>query len=149
MSGNVTNGTTLPYIVAMRPSARLRPLLALGLVVAGATGAAACSGPGARLQGRWVGDSVAKFAEADVPVVTAWARGVSFEFHDDEVTVTIPAETPRRGTFEVIEHDEDALTVAIGQGESRPRSARFRVAAKRLYWQVGADREVVLERAQD
>jgi hypothetical protein len=70
-----------------------------------------CAHPAARqLEGRWFGETVENFEEDDIAVATGWARGTSFEFSGSSVTVTIPAEEPRTGRYDVASvHDRDVV----------------------------------------
>jgi hypothetical protein len=70
-----------------------------------------CAHPVARkLEGRWFGDTVENFFDDDLPVATGWARGTSFEFSGHSVTVTVPAEEPRVGRFDIASaHDRDVV----------------------------------------
>ena len=54
-----------------------------------------------RLQGRWVGEQAINFPANQTRSAGGWARGASFEFQGNRVTVSIPAESPRQGTFKV------------------------------------------------
>lgn len=54
-----------------------------------------------RLQGRWLGESVENVDSTFLAAATGWAKGTSFEFSGDRLTVIIPAEEPRSGTYTV------------------------------------------------
>ncbi len=54
-----------------------------------------------RLQGRWLGESVENIDQTFLPAATGWAKGTSFEFSGDRLTVIIPAEEPRSGTYSI------------------------------------------------
>jgi len=54
-----------------------------------------------RLQGRWLGESVENIDQAFLPAATGWVKGTSFEFSGDRMTVIIPAEEPRSGTYTI------------------------------------------------
>ncbi len=54
-----------------------------------------------RLQGRWLGESVENVDQTFLAAATGWAKGTSFEFTGDRLTVIIPAEEPRSGTYSI------------------------------------------------
>jgi len=54
-----------------------------------------------RLEGRWLGESVANVDQPFLAAATGWAKGTSFEFAGDRLTVIIPAEEPKSGTYTI------------------------------------------------
>ena len=54
-----------------------------------------------RLQGRWVGESVENLDPSFLAAATGWVKATSFEFAGDRMTVAVPTEEPRSGTFEI------------------------------------------------
>jgi hypothetical protein len=54
-----------------------------------------------RLQGRWLGESVENVDQSFLAAATGWVKGTSFEFSGDRLTVIIPAEEPRSGTYAI------------------------------------------------
>ena len=54
-----------------------------------------------RLQGRWLGESVENIDKSFLAAATGWAKGTSFEFASDRMTVVIPAEEPRSGNYSI------------------------------------------------
>ncbi len=124
--------------------AALIPLAAAALFV---TSAAGCSnGASAKLEGRWVGDSVVNFSSQDVPMATGWALGTTFEFAGEQMRVQIPAESARSGTFEVVELNGDELTLEVERQDGLVDTAKFRVDGEQLTWLLGGDRELVMRR---
>jgi hypothetical protein len=108
----------------------------------------ACSnGTSAMLEGRWVGDSVANFNAQDVPMATGWALGTAFEFAGEQLSVQIPAEPARAGTFEVIESNGDEVTIEVERPDGLVDTAKFRIEDDQLRWLLGGDRELVLRRS--
>ncbi|HVK70425.1 MAG TPA: hypothetical protein VM694_38495, partial [Polyangium sp.] len=59
--------------------------------------------PKDRLQGRWLGESIENVPEPHLAKAMGWVKGTAFEFTGGKVTVTIPAESPRTGSFRVTE----------------------------------------------
>src|SRR5215475_10757456 len=76
--------------------------------------ATACEkSPRDRLQGRWLGESIENVPVDQVQKATGWVKGTAIEFSGNKVTVTIPAETPRTGTFKVTKAEGDTLLVSF------------------------------------
>ena len=126
----------------MRFGNRARIVIAVALPVA----AGCASGPKDRLQGKWVGESVDQFAPEQAPRAQGWANGTSFEFRGARVTITIPAESPREGTFQVAAQSGDELTVTFLRDQGVTDSAAFRFEGDRLRWLLGDGRSVLLKR---
>lgn len=81
----------------------------------------ACSHPAERaLQGRWYGESVENFDETSLAAATGWARGTIIEIEGKRMKVTVPAQAPRTGVFELaaIEERRVKLNVLDSQGDS-------------------------------
>jgi len=114
--------------------------------------AAGCSKtPRDRLQGRWYGEAIANAPEDQVAKATGWVKGTAIEFSGSKATVTIPAESPRSGSFKVTKAEGDRVTVAFLRTEGGRDEADFRLdpGNKTLRWDIGAGREVVLVKAPD
>lgn len=128
--------------------ARLRPWFVALLL---APSLLACSkDPKKQLQGKWVGESVENFSGPQAERAEGWATGASFEFKGSRVTVTIPAESPREGGFEVTSATNGAMKLAFVREDGSKDSADFAVGEDgRLRWQLGDGRRVVLRKARD
>lgn len=106
--------------------------------------------PKDRLQGRWVGQAVENFAGSQVARAMGWVRGAAFEFRGNRVTVSIPAESPRQGTFRITEAAADQLQVSF----VRPHGVKDQVALRfegeeKMHWLLGDGRSVVLRKVND
>ena len=106
--------------------------------------------PRERLQGKWRGFGVDRLSSSQQQQrADGWVRGTSLEFSGNKVTVAIPAESPRTGTFKVAKVDGERLTVAFKRPEGGEDTANFRFAQDgKLVWSVGGT-EVLLTRAID
>ena len=62
-----------------------------------------------RLQGRWIGETIENIEPSFVAAATGWAKGTSFEFAGERLTVIIPAEEPRVGTYTIASVHEDRI----------------------------------------
>lgn len=97
-----------------------------------------------------MGEGVENVPEAQLPKVTGWVKGTVFEFSGSKVTVTIPAESPRTGQFKVAKAEGDTVTVAFMREEGGRDEAELRfVGEDSLRWNIGAGREVVLQKAKN
>jgi hypothetical protein len=105
--------------------------------------------PRDKLQGRWLGEAIENVSSAELARATGWVKGTALEFNGSKVTVTIPAETPRTGTFKVARTDGDKITVSFLREEGGHDEADLRfVGEQTLRWDIGAGREIVLLRAK-
>jgi len=120
--------------------------LALILVV---PAIASCSKtPKDRLQGRWLGESIENVPAAQVAKATGWVKGTALEFSGTKVTVMIPAESPRTGTFRVTEAEGDKMVVSFLREEGGRDEAEFAIVGEQqLRWRIGDGREIVLVKA--
>lgn len=124
--------------------ASMRLLLALAV----AAGLAGCGHPvNKKLEGRWVGDGVENFDDRSMAVATGWAKGASFEFSGTTMTVAVPAEEPRTGTYKVTSVHENDIELAVTRTDGAVDKARFRLDSEHsIRWMLGDQRSVVLRR---
>jgi len=132
----------------------------LSLFFVSVTMAAGCGkSPADKLAGKWVGDRIDNVSADDVARATGWVKGTSFEFAGDKVTVTIPAEPARKGTFKVAKADGDKMTLAITRTDDVTKAPTAESATpdlasltmldpKTMRWDIGDSREIVLVRVQ-
>ena len=79
-----------------------------------------------------------------------WAKGTTWEFAGDKVTISVPAEPPRSGTFRPTKVDGQKLTLAVTRPDEKTvdeASLTF-TDDKTLRWDIGEGRQVVLVRAE-
>jgi len=132
----------------------------LSLLFVSVSMAAGCGrSPADKLAGKWVGDRIDNVSADDVARATGWVKGTSFEFAGDKVTVTIPAESARKGTFKVAKADGDKMTLAITRTDDVTKAPSTESATpdlasltmldpKTMRWDIGDSREIVLVRVQ-
>lgn len=122
--------------------------LVLVLTVAGLTGCDKT--PKERLEGRWVGEGVENFPPAQVARAQGWVAGTSFEFQGSRVVVTIPAESPREGTYQLAQASDDQLLVTFLRPQGMQDQVAFAFEGEdRLRWMLGDGRSIVLRKAGD
>lgn len=116
--------------------------------VATAVLATACGHPvQKKLEGRWLGDGVEGFDDAQIAAVTGWVKGVSLELSGSSATVAIPAQEPRKGTYEVARVHQSDVALAFRRGDGTVDRATFKLDDERtLRWMLGGGRAVVLRR---
>lgn len=106
--------------------------------------------PRDRLQGKWLGESVDNIHESQAVRATGWVKGTAIDFQGSKVTVTIPAETPRTGSYKISKVEGDMLTVSFQRPEGGNDEARLRfVGEQSLRWDIGGGREVLLVKAKN
>ncbi len=121
------------------------------LVVLVAPSLIACqTTPKQRLQGKWIGERAEHFSAVQSGRAAGWVSGASFEFKGSRVIISIPAESPREGTFEVASAKEDDLTLTFLRAEGAQDRVAFRFEQDgRLRWELGDGRSVVLRKVSD
>jgi hypothetical protein len=106
--------------------------------------------PKDKLQGRWLGESIENVPSAQLTKSTGWVKGTAIEFAGNKVTVTIPAETPRTGTFKVAKAEGDGLLVSFVRDEGGHDEAEMKlVGDQTLRWRIGDGREIVMLKAKN
>jgi hypothetical protein len=101
--------------------------------------------PKQRLQGKWIGEKVDNFSNVQAGRAGGWVSGTIFEFRGSRVVISIPAETPREGTFEIVSVRPEELTLSFLRAGGGKDQVAFRFEADdRLRWQLGDGRSVVL-----
>ena len=120
----------------------------LALVAVAATSVVGCGRePRERLQGKWRGIGIEGLAGDQEAKADGWAKGPRLEFAGNKVTVTMPAESPRSGTFRVAQADGDKLKVQFKRPEGGEDLTDFKFDKDgTLRWRVG-EAEVVMSKA--
>ena len=104
--------------------------------------------PKDKLIGKWIGDRIENVSADDAAKAIGWVKGTMWEFAGDKLTVTIPAEPARTGTFKVTKADGEKLTIRVARSEGPADEASVTLSdAKTMRWNIGQDREIVLVRA--
>jgi len=124
--------------------------VALWTVIAAgiSSGLPACGHPvQGKLEGRWLGEGVEGFGEEHIAAATGWSKGTSFEFSGSTMTVAIPAEEPRSGSYRVARaHQSDVYLSVVGEGGSADK-VHFRLDDKHVMrWMLGNGRSILLRR---
>ena len=120
----------------------------LALVILVAT--IGCGHPVRRqLEGRWFGESVENFEQRELPAVTAWARGVSFEFAGENMTVSMPAEEPRSAPYQVASVQRNDVRLSVQRPTGQKDSLLLRLDDERnIRWMLDGHHAVVLRREE-
>jgi hypothetical protein len=81
---------------------------------------------------------------------TAWVKATTLEFVGDKLTVTIPTEPARKGTFTIAKVDGDKVVLSVRRKDSptRDETTFMLQGEKTLRWDIGQSREITLVRAQ-
>lgn len=128
--------------------ARVKTALALAITIPAISGCE--KSPKDRLQGRWLGESVENISLDQTQKATGWVKGTALEFNGNKVTVTIPAETPRSGTYTVTRKAGSTLLVSFKREEGgRDEAEMALVGDNQLRWKIGEGREIVLAKARN
>jgi hypothetical protein len=121
-----------------------------GLCVA-VTATTACGHPvERRLQGRWLGESVENFDGPTLAAVTGWARGTSFEFAKDKLTVSIPAEEARSGSYEVVSFHDAKTVLTVKRVDGQTDRLELKLDDEHsMRWLLPEGRTIVMRRVDD
>jgi hypothetical protein len=129
---------------------RIRITTALALAITLPVVAGCEKSPKDKLQGRWLGESIENVPSAQLTKSSGWVKGTAIEFQGNKVTVTIPAETPRTGTFKVAKAANDGLLVSFVRDEGGHDEAEMKlVGDQTLRWSIGDGREIVMLKAKN
>jgi hypothetical protein len=107
-------------------------------------------GPADKLEGKWVGERIDNVSAEQVARATAWVKATTLEFAGDKLTVTIPTEPARKGTFTIAKVDGDKVVLSVRRKDSptRDETTFMLQGEKTLRWDIGQSREITLVRAQ-
>lgn len=107
-----------------------------------------CGHPAERkLEGRWRGRSVQNFAMVELAAATGWACSTTFEFADHRLTVTIPAEDPKSGPFEVLSYHDGKVALGVKRTDgSVDRLNLILDDTRSMRWQLDDKRTVTMQR---
>jgi len=120
----------------------LWPLVAVCLSVVG------CAHPAERaLSGRWLGEAVENFDSDELAEATAWARGTMLEFKSSHLTVAIPSEESRSGTYVLSSVVDRSVKLRVLDLEGQESELELVVDDEQhLRWVLGDGRAVVMKR---
>jgi hypothetical protein len=125
---------------------RVRPLVILPLLLA-ATALGCQKSPRDRLQGKWVGEGISAVHPSQAARADGWAKGTRLEFSGNTVTVAIPAEAPRSGTYKIAKAEGNDLDVVFSrEGGSADRSRLNLTEDGKLRWILNSGVEILLHR---
>jgi hypothetical protein len=104
--------------------------------------------PKQRIQGKWVGERAEHFPASQADRAQGWVSGSSFEFDGSRVTVTIPAERPRQGTFKIKQATEAGLQLAFLRPHGTSDDVAFQFEGEgQLRWLLGDGRSILMRKA--
>jgi hypothetical protein len=111
---------------------------------------AGCGHPVQRkLEGRWIGEGVENFDDAAMAAATGWAKGTSLEFAGATLTVAIPAEEPRSGSYKVVSVNKQDVNLAVTRPDGAKDTLKLKLDDERsLRWQLSGGRSVLMRRAE-
>ena len=103
--------------------------------------------PRDQLQGKWVGESVGRIHPQQSGAADAWAKGTHLELSGNKVTLSLPAESPRSGTFKVAKMEGKDMEVVFRRAGETEDKTRMRVGEDgRLVWTLATGQELVMRR---
>lgn len=103
--------------------------------------------PRERLEGKWVGEGIAQVHASQDGRADEWAKQTRVEFNGNNVTVAIPAEEPRSGTFKIAKATGNDLQVVFKRKAGGEDTSRLTfVEDDKLRWTFDNGVEVMLRR---
>jgi hypothetical protein len=101
-----------------------------------------------RLQGRWLGESVENIDQSFLAAATGWAKGTSFEFSGDRITVIIPAEEPRTGTYTISSVRDNRVAIIAKRADGTLDPLELRVDDEQsLQWVLPTGSSIRMRKA--
>lgn len=106
--------------------------------------------PEEKLKGKWVGERIENVTFEQILTATGWVRGMTVELDGKTMTVSVPNEAPRSGTYAVERADKDALVLNVPRpdGFGTDQMKLSFVDENTLRWDIGESRDIVLVRAK-
>lgn len=127
----------------MRVRSAVLPFIVMCLATAGCE-----KSPRDKLQGKWVGESVSQVHPSQQARAEGWARGTQLEFSGNRVTVSVPAESPRTGTFRISKEENKKLDVLFKRPEGGEDRAELALSDDgKLMLKMGGGVELVMKKA--
>jgi hypothetical protein len=122
--------------------------LVVGALLLSVLGLAGCEkSPRDKLQGKWVGESVHNVQPDQQGRADGWARGTRVEFAANKVTVGVPAESARTGTYTVAKVDGNDLELVFKRPEGTEDRTRMRFTEDgKLAWTLKGGTQIMLRR---
>jgi hypothetical protein len=100
-----------------------------------------------KLQGKWIGESAHNVHPDQQGRADGWARGTRVEFAANKVTVGIPAESARSGTYTIAKVDGNDLELVFKRPEGTEDRSRMRFTDDgKLAWTLKGGTEITLRR---
>ncbi len=98
------------------------------------------------LQGNWNGQKVENFAADELAAATGWARGTSLHFQGSRITIRVPDEDSKSGTYRLAAIEDRRVTLDIVDSQAA-RSELVLIVddEKHLRWDLGEGRSLVLQ----
>lgn len=108
----------------------------------------ACHGsPESQLDGRWLGDGFESLDGSVSAARAGWAKGTSLTFTDTRVSVQLPGEAPRSGSYEVVSDRDGALELAITGHDGHVDRAELTIETDELLrWHLTPVHTLVMRR---
>lgn len=101
--------------------------------------------PRDRLQGTWVGESVRQVHPSQAPRADGWVKGTRVEFAGNKVTVAIPTESARSGTYRLAKVEGNDMDMVFKRPEGAEDKSHMALTNDgKLVWTLGGGAELVM-----
>lgn len=106
-----------------------------------------CGSPEAALAGTWAGQNVESLDGTVSAARAGWARGTSLTFSGSRITVALPGEPPRRGSYRVLSDEDGKLELEVEGHAGHVDQTRLTLETDRLLrWHLSHVHTLVLRR---
>jgi len=108
----------------------------------------ACSAaPEDALSGRWAGQSIESLDGSVSAARAGWAKGTSLAFSGSQLTVTLPGQAPRKGSYQVLASDDGKIEIEVEGHSGHVDRTRLTLETDRLLrWHLNGVHTLVLHR---
>jgi hypothetical protein len=90
---------------------------------------------------------VENFDDAEMAAATGWARGTELAFRGSRVTISVPAEEPKTGSYRLAAIEDRQVTLDVLGPDGEQSELELIVDDERsLRWVLGEGRTLLLER---
>ena len=108
----------------------------------------ACQGSAqSRLEGRWLGDGFESLDGSVSAARAGWAKGTSLTFTDSRISVQLPGEPSRSGSYEIVSDRDGELELTITGHDGHVDHAELTIETERLLrWHLTPVHTLVMRR---
>jgi hypothetical protein len=105
------------------------------------------SSSAAKLEGRWLGDGFESLDGSVSAARAGWAKGTSLTFSDSRISVQLPGERSRHGSYEIVSDRDGELELTITGHDGHVDRAELTIETEALLrWHLTPVHTLVMRR---